>query len=168
MPRPLPATSRWCRWGRRQHRWQQRSRVIPAPAGRCCPISEAMRSLFQRWRHKAALATWAQARRRARRPLFSVAATNLNLAWVPIKTFKVSLQVGRLALWKFASFGLRYRLYSTGVWTDMGSKTVFSPTLLSWSILGMTEDEDYVFELTVTEKGGVATVTEDMRNIGAS
>ena len=127
-----------------------------------------VQSLLQRWARRAGVVTWVEARRRARRPLFSVAATDLNLAWGPIKTFKVSLQVGRLALWKFASFGLRYRLYSTGVWTDMGSKTVFSPTLLSWSILGMTEDEDYVFELTVTEKGGVATVTEDMRNIGAS
>ena len=127
-----------------------------------------MRSLLQRWRRKAGLVTWVQARRRARRPLFSVAATDLNLAWVPIKNLKVTVQVGRLALWKFASFRLRYRVYSApGVWGDAGTVTAFSPTLLSWTIMGMTEDEDYVFELTVTEKGGVATVTEDMTNIGA-
>jgi hypothetical protein len=126
-----------------------------------------MRSLLQRWRRKAGLVTWIEARRRGRRPLFSVAATDLNLAWVPIKRLSVTVQVGRLALWKFASFRLRYRLYSVGVWTDMGSKTEFSPTLLSWTIMNLTEDEDYVFELTVTEKGGVATVTEDMANIGA-
>ena len=28
-------------------------------------------------------------------------------------------------------------------------------------------EADYVFELTVTEKGGVVTVTEDAANIGA-
>jgi hypothetical protein len=127
-----------------------------------------MRSLLQRWRRKAGLVAWVQARRRARRPLLSVAATDLNLAWIPIKRLNVTLQVGRLALWKFASFGLRYRLASApGVWTDAGTLTVFSPTLLSWSMIMMTEDEDYVFELTVTEKGGVATVTEDTANIGA-
>ena len=97
----------------------------------------------------------------------SVAACDLVLAWVPIKNLKVSVQVGRLALWKFVSFQLRYRLYSTGVWTDAGTITVFSPTLLSWTLMMMTEDEDYVFELTVTERGGVVTVTEDAANIGA-
>ena len=125
-----------------------------------------MRSRLQRWRHKAGLAVWSEHRRRTRRPPRSAAACDLALAWVPIKNLKVSLQVGKLALWKFVSFGLRYRLYSEGTWTDMGSKTEFSPTLLSWTIMGMTEDEDYVFELTVTEKGGVVTVTEDMANIG--
>jgi hypothetical protein len=112
--------------------------------------------------------TWLEARRRGRRPLLSVAATDLNLAWIPIKRLNVTLQVGRLALWKFASFGLRFRRAGEpGVWGNAGSQTVFSPTLLAWVLVGLTENDDYVFELTVTEKGGVATVTEDMANIGA-
>jgi len=112
--------------------------------------------------------TWIEARRRGRRPLFSVAATALGFEWVPTKTLKVTLQVGRLALWKFASFRVRYRLCSApGVWGDAGSKTVFSPTLLAWVINGLTENEDYIFELTVTETGGAVTVTEEYANIGA-
>ena len=59
----------------------------------------------------------------------SVAACDLVLAWVPIKNLKVSVQVGRLALWKFVSFQLRYRLYPAGVWTDAGTLTVFNVIL---------------------------------------
>ena len=60
---------------------------------------------------------------------------------------------------------LRYRQASApGCWTRTRHlDRVGVATLLAWTIMGMTEDEDYVFELTVTEKGGVATVTEGSR-----
>lgn len=97
----------------------------------------------------------------------TVTAANLALAWGMGKTFNVTLQVGRLALGKFQSFQLRYRRASQpGVWTNSGTKTNFSPTLLYWYLSGLTEGEDYVFELTVTEMGGVVTVTEVAANIG--
>lgn len=91
------------------------------------------------------------------------------MAWGIGKNFNVNLQVGRLALWKFQSFQVRRRLVSApGVWFTAGTKTVFSPTLLLWVISGLTEGEDYVFELTVTETAGVVTVTEIAANIGFS
>jgi len=99
----------------------------------------------------------------------TVTAADFILAWGMGKNFDVRLQVGRLALWKFQSFQLRTRLVSApGSWTNRGTKTNFSPTLLAWSFSGLTEGEDYVFELTVTELAGVVTVTEVAANIGFS
>ena len=40
--------------------------------------------------------------------------------------------------------------------------------VLVWTNAGVTEGEDYVFELTVTEAGGVVTVTTDAVNVGFS
>ena len=97
----------------------------------------------------------------------SVMAAEFALAWGIGKNFDVRLQVGRLALAKFQSFQLRTRLVSMpDTWTNRGTKTNFSPTLLFWAFSGLTEGEDYVFELTVTEMGGVVTVTEVAANIG--
>ena len=97
----------------------------------------------------------------------TVTAADFTLAWGMMKNFDVRLQVGRLALEKFQSFQLRQRLVSApGAWVNAGTKTVFSPTLLWWSLNGLTEGEDYVFELTVTEMSGVVTVSEIAVNIG--
>jgi hypothetical protein len=113
------------------------------------------------------VATWVQDRRRGRRPLLTVEAVDLTLAWGYMKSLDVNLQVGRLALGKFVSFQMRYRLASApGAWTNSGTVTNFSPTLLLWNIVGPTEGQDYVFELTVTETSGVVTVTEELANIG--
>lgn len=115
----------------------------------------------------ARLAMWVQERRRGRRPLMTVTAYDFGISWGMGKTLVVNLQVGRLALWKFVSFQLRYRLVSApGSWTDAGAKTNFSPTLLWWYLSGVTEGEDYVFELTVTETSGVVTVTQETVNVG--
>ena len=96
-------------------------------------------------------------------------AANFTFYWGMGKSFNVNLQVGRLALTKFQSFQLRRRLVSApGAWVNAGTKTVFSPTLLAWGLTGLTEGEDYVFELTVTELAGVVTVTELAVNIGFS
>ena len=116
---------------------------------------------------RGAIAIWVQDRRRGRRPLMTVTAADFTLSWGMGKTFNVTLQVGRLALGKFLSFQLRTRLVSApGSWTNAGTKTNYSPTLLYWYLSGLTEGEDYVFELTVTEMGGVVTVTEVAANIG--
>ena len=97
----------------------------------------------------------------------TVTAADFLLAWGMGKNFDVRLQVGRLALWKFQSFQLRTRLVSApGSWTNRGAKTNFSPSFLWWSLSGLTEGEDYVFELTVTELAGVVTVTEVAANVG--
>ena len=99
--------------------------------------------------------------------MMTVTAADFLLAWGMGKNFDVRLQVGRLALAKFQSFQLRTRLVSApGSWTNRGAKTNFNPTMLWWSLSGLTEGEDYVFELTVTEMGGVVTVTEVAANIG--
>lgn len=99
----------------------------------------------------------------------TVTAADFTLGWGMGKNLDVRLQVGRLALVKFLSFQLRTRLVSApGSWTNAGTKTNFSPTLLWWSLSGLTEGEDYVFELTVTETSGVVTVTEIAANIGFS
>ena len=99
----------------------------------------------------------------------TVTAADFTIAWALLKTLNVYLEVGRLALWKFQSFQLRYRRASQpGVWTNSGSKTNFSPTLLVWTTGTITEGEDYFFELTVTETSGVVTVTEKMINVGFS
>ena len=99
--------------------------------------------------------------------MMTVTAADFTFYWGIGKTFNVQLQVGRLALVKFQSFQLRTRLVSApGSWTNRGAKTNFSPSFLWWSLSGLTEGEDYVFELTVTELAGVVTVTEVAANIG--
>lgn len=115
------------------------------------------------------VATWVQDRRRGRRPLMTVTAYDFVISWGMLKTLNVNLQVGRLALWKFVSFQLRYRLASQpGVWLDAGTKTNFNTTWLTWGTGPVTEGEDYVFELTVTETSGVVTVTQETVNVGYS
>ena len=89
------------------------------------------------------------------------------LSWAMMKSLSVNLDVSRLALNKFVSFQMRYRLASApGAWTNSGTITNFTPTLLLWTVVSPTEGQDYVFELTVTETSGIVTVTEDLANIG--
>ncbi len=97
----------------------------------------------------------------------TVTAYDLTMFWSMGKIFVVHLEVGRLVLGKFQSFQLQYRRASQpGVWVNAGTKTLFNPTLLFWLTDTITEGEDYVFELTVTETSGVVTVTEDWVNAG--
>jgi hypothetical protein len=108
-------------------------------------------------------------RSNAVRPDNAVTAAGFIYQWGTFKAFIVKLEVSGVVLSEFQSFQLRYnRVSQPGVWTNSGAKTVFSPTLLSWTTLPLTEGEDYVFELTVTELGGVVTVTTDAINVGYS
>ena len=100
------------------------------------------------------------------RPDAAVTAAGFFYQWGMFKSFLVRLEVGGLVLSEFQSFQLRYnRVSQPGVWTDAGTQTVFSPTLLLWTPSPVSEGEDYVFELTVTEAGGTVTVTTDAINV---
>lgn len=106
-------------------------------------------------------------RSNAVRPDAAVTAAGFFYQWGMMKSFLVRLEVSGVVLSEFQSFQLRYnRVSQPGVWTNAGTKTVFSPTLLLWTIGPLTEGEDYVFELTVTETSSVVTVTEETVNVG--
>jgi len=118
-------------------------------------------------RDLARRAVWVQARRRGRRPLLTVTATDLVMYWGFGKSMFVWLDLGHLAWWKFATVQLRYRLLSQpGIWYDCGLKTDLTGDAVMWTTGILTEGADYVFELTVTEVAGVVTVTEETMNVG--
>ena len=99
--------------------------------------------------------------------MVTLTASDLEMAWGPKSRFVVNLEIGRVAVWKFQSFRLRYRLLSApGSWQDGGTPTDFEGNWLQWQLEGLVEGDDYVFELTVTEVSGVVTVTELVANIG--
>ena len=135
-------------------------RKLPPSGTHGRPWSPARRGLTR-------LAAWVQARRQSRRPLMTVTAADLQMVWGAKSRFVVHVEIGGLAVWKFQSFRLRFRLLSEpGNWDDGGTLTNFDETLLQWLLAGLVEGEDYVFELTVTETCGVATVTEETVNVG--